>query len=397
MTQPGKKAILVLRPDNIGDVILFTGCLKHIRRLYPEAEITLAVKQHIVSLIQLCPYTDKTLSYQKILPWWLRLYWRFPHLYRSLKMIEKIDRVLGRFELTGKVKNRLFKKKSLNWDVLICPVRSPNEQLLWFVKSIFAKKKIGMVGCQSNLEKNILFPSEIFNDFMELEEKHFRQHELETNRRFIQYLTKKDLAVQEVWPEFWLSKEDKDFPSKFNNDRKGYTVGLAVGASVFFKEWPIEKYGELLNCLLSVKRVVLFGGTLETGKANLVQKGIKCQRREIEFINLAGKTTLRQLTASVNICDLLISVDTALLHIATALKIPTVGIVGGGHFGRFYPWGDPRINRVVNIAMDCYRCDWFCVYGDYRCVRDISVSAVVAECEAIFEELRKRPKANERL
>ena len=396
MIQSAGKKVLILRPDSIGDVVLFSGCLRHIRKLYPDAKITLAVKEHIINLVRLCPDVDEILPYQRMLSWWLKFPYRFSRLGFFIRIAKKIDQIFSKFKLSQKVKIALLKKKNPNWDVIICPVRSPEEHLLWFVKSVSAGEKIGIVDYQINLKKNVFHPFEIFNDFMELEEKHFWQHELETNRRFIQYLTKKDLAVQEVWPEFWLLREDKDLPIKFDNGRKSYTVGLAVGASVFFKEWPIEKYGELLNRLLSVKRVVLFGGASETGKMNLVQKGIKCQRREIEFINLVGKTTLRQLAASVNICDLVISVDTALLHIATALKIPTVGIMGGGHFGRFYPWGNPKINRVVNIAMDCYHCNWCCVYHDYRCVRDISVSAVVAECDVIFEELRKRPKANER-
>jgi hypothetical protein len=50
--------VLILRPDNIGDVLLFTGALRHIRNLYPEAHITLAVQAHIVNLVELCPHID---------------------------------------------------------------------------------------------------------------------------------------------------------------------------------------------------------------------------------------------------------------------------------------------------------------------------------------------------
>ena len=41
------KKILLLRPDNIGDGVLFTGTLKYYRKLYPDAKITLAEKKYI--------------------------------------------------------------------------------------------------------------------------------------------------------------------------------------------------------------------------------------------------------------------------------------------------------------------------------------------------------------
>ena len=54
--------ILIFRPDNIGDVVLFTGALKHLRKKFPDAYITLAVLEHAVNLVEVCPYVDKCIS-----------------------------------------------------------------------------------------------------------------------------------------------------------------------------------------------------------------------------------------------------------------------------------------------------------------------------------------------
>jgi ADP-heptose:LPS heptosyltransferase len=78
---------------------------------------------------------------------------------------------------------------------------------------------------------------------------------------------------------------------------------------------------------------------------------------------------------------LLIGVETGALHIATALGVPSVGILGGGHFGRFYPWGNPAVHRVAASRMDCYGCQWRCVHGDFRCIPAISTGQVSEQAQ----------------
>ena len=54
----GVASVLVYRPDNIGDVFLFTGALQHLRRLFPAAKITLAVQPGIAAMLDRCPHVD---------------------------------------------------------------------------------------------------------------------------------------------------------------------------------------------------------------------------------------------------------------------------------------------------------------------------------------------------
>ena len=72
------------------------------------------------------------------------------------------------------------------------------------------------------------------------------------------------------------------------------------------------------------------------------------------------------------------------MHIAAALRKPMVGILGGGHFGRFYPWGDPRLSRVAHVPMECYWCNWSCRYETVRCIREISPAVIAREIGALL-------------
>ena len=57
--------------------------------------------------------------------------------------------------------------------------------------------------------------------------------------------------------------------------------------------------------------------------------------------------------------------------IAIAAGIPTVGIMGGGQAFRFYPYGDLEKHRVVYKRMDCYDCNWHCIYQEPLCIIEI--------------------------
>jgi hypothetical protein len=47
------------------------------------------------------------------------------------------------------------------------------------------------------------------------------------------------------------------------------------------------------------------------------------------------------------------------------------GIVGGGHYGRFYPWQGYDNCLVVTNKLDCFGCDWNCPYDRMMCIQDI--------------------------
>ena len=58
-------SILVIRLDEIGDMVMMSPLLRELRRNYPSAHITLVVKPAVYNLVELCPYVDETLTFPK--------------------------------------------------------------------------------------------------------------------------------------------------------------------------------------------------------------------------------------------------------------------------------------------------------------------------------------------
>src|SRR5262249_35483629 len=102
--------------------------------------------------------------------------------------------------------------------------------------------------------------------------------------------------------------------------------------------------------------------------------------------NRIGRTSLFELAALIARARLVVSNDTASAHLGAAVGTPVVCVLGGGHFGRFFPYPDAfrapgALPLPVWQPMDCYGCDWDCIYPVARgmprpCIEGVSIDAV---------------------
>jgi len=159
-------------------------------------------------------------------------------------------------------------------------------------------------------------------------------------------------------------------------------VGLAPGAAYGpAKRWPAERFaavGELLRKEFQAG-LVLLGGPGDQEAAAEVQ-----HRGQGPFLNLAGKTTLRQALAVLSHLKVLITNDSGLMHVATALGVPVVAI-----FGSTDPWATgPFTHRatIIHHHLPCSPClERTCSVG-YPCLAGITVAEVAAAARTWLEE-----------
>lgn len=99
-----------------------------------------------------------------------------------------------------------------------------------------------------------------------------------------------------------------------------------------------------------------------------------------------GETRLRfaagelaMMVEELRTTDLFICHDTAYVHIAAGIDVPTLAIFGAGQYGRFHPVGG-RV-KIVQSEISCAGCQWHCLWDRLVCVTDIPVEAVVRAAE----------------
>lgn len=180
------------------------------------------------------------------------------------------------------------------------------------------------------------------------------QHEVESNIRLVQRL---GIEVEDRSLFIQRSKEDINYAQKYfaqNNLEGKLVVGMHPGSGVHqagFKRWAKKKFAQLADRLISdwAAVVILFGGKEE---ANLAED-IRGMMQSHPLI-MSGQTTLSETAALIEKCSLFISNDSGLLHVASAVKTPVVGLFGPTDPGRTGPY--PDSSAVVRKDMTCSPC-----------------------------------------
>ncbi|QWV95073.1 glycosyltransferase family 9 protein [Geomonas oryzisoli] len=365
--------VLILRPDNIGDLVLFSGALPHIRELYPDAEITLAVQEHVTGLFLSCPFIDSCVPVGT-LSWWGIPGPGGGRLQALVKAV--IDGVNG-------VRNALRPP----FDVVICPLKSPDRHHLELVALLHAPQRYGVAGCTLNLPQAglpaRLRPRTLFTRYYDVSQEDPWRHELQFNADFLRFVGCRDVAPHDIAPVLWLSERDsRHVPALRDPERK--TVALFPGAAAKIRCWDAANYGELAGRLQLPVVYAIFGSPGDHGLAVEVETAIKARCPSATVVNLAGQTTLRELAACIGHCNLFIGSETSGLHMAIAAGVPSVGIVGGGHFGRFVPWGDPEQHIFLTTELQCFHCNWKCDRGG-ECIASVTATEVAQAATQLLQ------------
>lgn len=347
----GGERVLILRPDHIGDVLLFSGALRPIRRRWPTAEITLVVREHVVNLVERCPHVDRVEACES---------WR-------------ADRTAA--------------------DVLLLPVRSPTPAMHADVRRVAAAAKFGIAGDWNNQSETAdRAAADAYTRRMTVPPEQRWRHELEVTADFLRFIGCDIAGGATPMPELWPGEADEEFATVHVPSGGGRVIGIMPEASHPCRVWPVKRYAQVVAALPDVDAVVIFGGGESRRDLAALRAALQSECANVEVVNLAGRATLREAAACVARCDLLISTETWVLHAGVALGVPTVGIMGGGHFGRFYPWGDASRHRTARRLMDCYHCNWQCPYAVAHCIHDISAEQVAAEAIGAMEADERGPR-----
>lgn len=166
-------------------------------------------------------------------------------------------------------------------------------------------------------------------------------------------------------------------------------LAIAPGSIWGSKRWPY--YRELAAALADRMAVVAVGGQDDRQLGDEIVGAVG--RSGGRAVNACGKLTLRQSAALIARAALLVTNDSAPLHLATAMSAPIVAIFGPTvpEFG----FGPIRAGDVaLGIeGLQCRPCSSHgppqCPLGHHRCMRDLTVEAVVAAIEDLGA-LRRR-------
>ncbi|MBI5249874.1 MAG: lipopolysaccharide heptosyltransferase II [Desulfomonile tiedjei] len=348
-SDPSNVSHIVVRGTNwVGDTVMTIPALRALRRIFPDARITMWVSAGLVPLTQSTGVPDEVISFDGTFG---------GPLTRPFRVRGDLSR--GKFDMAVLFQNA-FESAFTAWLARI-PVR---------------------VGFPTDLRGPLL------NVRVPLTQETRRKHQV------FYYL-----AVTNHLEERILGKSDSSEPDcsvrigPESLKRAGRILaenGLNPGRSFFClcpgsvnseaKRWPAENFAGLADLLIKRGAAVVFLGA--PGEKVLVD-GIIARMRG-EAINLAGRTGMTDSLAVMNLSDMVISNDTGSAHLAVAAAACVLTIFGPTIPGATAPYG--KRAHIIQGNAECAPCRNFrCPISNHPCMKSITPESVLASVDKIFD------------
>lgn len=330
---------IVIRATNwVGDAVMNTPAVLAVRKAFPDSRITVLAKKWVAEVFEGNPNVDSVITLTKedlaspSGPWHLGRRLKSEAIHRAYILPNSFSSALSVF-LAG-IPERIGYALQLRSLLLTQPVRATRE----------------LLSCH-----------QVFY--------------------YLGLVPETQLTPEECHPRLY-PKDKERADAKRLLEAEGVTaketlIGIGPGAVYgSAKRYPPERFAAVIKALAKegTRRFALFGSASEQAIAQEVadRSGVRC-------INLAGRTTLRELIALLEQCHLFLTNDSGAMHVAAALQVPIVAVFGSTNPDTTAPYGEGHI--LIRHSVSCSPCLKRECPTDFRCMLDISPEEVAAACE----------------
>ena len=307
-----KTKILIIRLSSIGDIILTTPIIRQVRNKFPQAQIDFLLEDKFYSILKYNPYINTIIRYNKQL--------------KSKQLKSQRDEYLrkniGKYDIVIDLHNNF---RTISW-------RNGIYNSLYKIKK-YRTNKIALVYFKESL----------------------------TNRhivdKYFEAINELSLFSDDLGLEFFINSDDKDnYESNLHRGGRIIKIGIAPGAHHFTKQYPKDKFINLINNYLSNYKIHLFGGIGDYDICKSIMEGInKDNNSKINITNHCNLYDLQGTAKKINEIDLMITNDTGLMHIAAARGKRIIALFGStvSEFG-FTPY---KVDyKILEVNLNCRPC-----------------------------------------
>jgi ADP-heptose:LPS heptosyltransferase len=362
------KSIVYLRPDTIGDLVLFSAALAELKERWPAARHTVVVR----------------LGYEALAEW-------LPAGIEWLTTSVNPFRA-GPREAAPALADTLAELESRAPDVIVAATLTRT----WFEAAVAAhfpasrRVALGRAAVDPlfatalRLERGVAAPT-AFTEWVEVDPL---DRDWANTSRLVTALTGR--PSDNRLPTLRISPAAAETAAGLVRGwgvEGGRWVALFPGglANVPIKAWPARCFAEAGAQLVRSQAItaVLFGHQSDVPVLDEVERALVAagMPKPARWVGQDGQLPL--LAALLARASLYLGNDTGAMHVAAAVGTATFGIFGGGHWPRFRPVGHQVGAAVQPLA--CFNCGWDCHFNEALCVKTLGVATVVAGATRLLE------------
>jgi len=329
------KAILLIKLERIGDLVLSLPAIREIRNCFPDSNICIIVSPYTEAIVKNTPYVDEVFIYDEK-----------ASLKDRISFITSLRRYS--FDLAIDLTTRNF---------MFLPV--------WILAFSKSKVTLGL----NNHGRAFLYD-------IKVKPYSFPQMYAKEVMHILEPL---GIKSDNYKPKLFVSKNNDKFIRDFFKERKVDNAALKVvihpGGYYEALRWEEKNYAKVSEYIVKNYKVVIFFVGVDE-EYSLVEKIISYVDSKSKFFNLAGRLSLGQSMALIAKADLFIGNSSGPLHIACALGIPTISFLGPSIPKRWRPQGDKNIVFRGKLSSKDYDVE-YSQNKDYKQLKPVTMDMVV--------------------
>jgi len=341
--------ILIIALSGIGDALMFTPSIVKLREVVPSAKIDVLVMfKGVKDVFEKLPQLNNILFFDFI----------------NAKKVDSLFYILS-----------LWKKYDITFNVYPSNRKEYNLiSLLIGAKHRFAVK----------YKRHDLLNFGFLNNARCLEDDN--SHNVETNFNMVEKLLSEQFnKIPKL--EFCLKEDDLIYSSDFFNEKNispnDLVIGFHPGCNTLKnhdkRRWEVDKFASLAKLLIEKNnaKVLVFGG----GEEQHLKEAISDNVKSPDLITV-NTTSLTNTASIMNRCNVFVSNDSSLMHVAAALQLKVVAIIGPTNEKYIAPWKTKH--EIASLRLDCSPCFFYspkplsCSRKDlqFKCIKDLTVDLV---------------------
>ncbi|ACM92617.1 putative heptosyliii transferase [Nautilia profundicola AmH] len=281
--------ILLIRNDNLGDLICTTPSIEALRKKYPDAQIDIVVNSYNFLGIRNNPFVDNIYIYTK------------PKHVKGIG--EKLKALFGKIKIFNGIR-----KEKYDVSVVFRSEYSPSAEQFSNISK--AKMRIG-VKDKKGRDK---FTIHIKPDN--------NKHEIEFCYDFLKPL---EVEYNNEKPYFYVENE---YIKKYKHLKSA--IHFHISSRLNENQYSKEKFKKIIDNL-KYEKIIITAEPKDFDDAEWLEKNTKAS-----FIKTKS---LLDLAGIISNDKLFVTLDGGALHIAPALGIKTIAISGKTNMNKWYPWG----------------------------------------------------------
>jgi lipopolysaccharide heptosyltransferase II len=311
MRRADPRSIVVIKPCCLGDLVMTTPLLEVLRRAYPQARIAYVAGAWSKVIPQHHPAVDTVIDCGNVgIPgrYGLRAY----------------------LQLAARLRRERF-------DLAFVLDRSPMLTLLPWLAAI--PRRVGPDSLGRGFSLTDRVPTSSTPDAL--------QHQVEI---YLDLARAIGLPVDAPRMRFVPTAEEREVVQRQAEQYEPRTLvalfpggGSNPGMELTAKRWPLERYRTLARKLIDElnAQVLLIGGVSDDALNAQLLAALDIPQGRV--VNLAGRTSIGELAAWLERCDLFIGNDSSPMHLAAAVNTPVIAIFGPTSPQEYgpYPLDDP--------------------------------------------------------